>query len=338
MSLRLFHFSVPFLLLLFGVACNDAPDPPTVSQEGEAGSAVVETQIAPTQPQPPPTETPIPPTPTPEEPLAATVNGQPIYLSAFEEALAREEQGLALVPAAASATAGDASTRIRVLDMLIERALIEQAAEESGIEITPEMVSAQMEDLRRVAEEAGGEGSFEAWLQANQWTAETFAEALAFEMLTEQVSAVITADVPYTVKQVHARYIQVDDAALAQTIIDELAGGASFARLAREHSLDRTTGSEGGDLGYFPQGSLLVPEIETAAFALGPGETSDVITATTPDGTQTTYYIVQVVDVDPARPLSPDLRAILLQERFENWLHERWDQAEIIRVIDTGAS
>lgn len=338
MSLRLFRFSVPFLLLLFAVACNDAPDPPTVSQEGETGSAAVETQIAPTQPQPLPTETPIPPTPTPEEPLAATVDGLPIYLSAFEEALAREEQGLALVPAAASATSGDASTRMRVLDMLIERALIEQAAEERGIEITPEMVSTQMDELRRVAEEAGGEGSFEAWLQANQWTVETFEEALAFEMLAEQVSAVITADVPYTVKQVHARYIQVDDAALAQTIVDELAGGASFAELAREHSLDRTTGSEGGDLGYFPQGSLLVPEIETAAFALGPGETSDVITATTPDGTQTTYYIVQVVDVDPARPLSPDLRAILLQERFENWLQERWDQAEIIRVIDTGAS
>ncbi|MDT8307031.1 MAG: SurA N-terminal domain-containing protein [Anaerolineae bacterium] len=338
MTFRLIRFSVPLLLLLFVVACSDAPDPPTVPQETGPGSTADDTQTATAQPQPPPTDTPIPPTPTPEEPLAATVNGQPIYLSAFEEELVREERGLSLVPAAAAATAGDTSTRMRVLDMLIERALIEQAAQESGIEITPEMVSAQMEELRRVAEEAGGPGSFEAWLQANQWTAETFQEALAFEMLTEQLSAVLTASVPYTVEQVHARYIQVDDAALAQTIIDELANGASFAELAREHSLDRTTGNEGGDLGYFPRGSLLVPEIETAAFALAPGETSDVITATTPDGTQTTYYIVHVVDVDPARPLSPDLRAILLQERFESWLQERWDQAEIIRIIDTGAS
>ena len=47
---------------------------------------------------------------------------------------------------------------------------------------------------------------------------------------------------------------------------------------------------------------------------------------------------MQVVDVDPARPLSPDARATLLQERFESWLQERWDQAEIVRLIDTGGS
>lgn len=338
MPFRLFRLSLLLILMLVAVACKDTANTPAVPEGGDTGNASVAVQPTSAPPQPAPTDTQVPPTPTPEEPLAAMVNEQPIYLSTFEEALAREEQGLALVPAAAGAAADDASLRTRVLDMLIERALIEQAAQENGIEVTPEMVSAQMEELRRVAEEAGGEGSFEAWLQANQWTGEAFAEALAYEMLTEQVATLITADVPYTVKQVHARYIQVDDAALAETIVGEVASGAEFAELAEEHSLDRTTGSEGGDLGYFPQGSLLVPEIEEVAFALGPGETSDVITATTPDGTQTTYYIVQVVDVDPARPLSPDLRAILLQERFESWLHERWDQAEISRMIDTGAS
>jgi hypothetical protein len=337
MLYRLFRLLLPFLLLLVAVACNDASIPPDVPQGGEAGNTAVETPLPPPEPEPSPTITPIPPTPTPEEPLAATVNGQPIYLSTFEEALARAEHGLSLVPAAA-AEGDDTSLRTRVLDMLIELALIEQVALENGIEITPEMVAQQVDELQLVAEEAGGEGSFEAWLQANQWSREAFQEALAFEMLTERVSALITADVPYTVRQVHARYLQVDDAALAQSLYEQIAGGASFAELAREHSLDRTTGSEGGDLGYFPEGSLLVPEIEAVAFSLGPGETSDVITATTPDGTQTTYYLVQVVDVDPARPLSPDLRAMLLQQRFESWLQERWSQAEIIRLIDTGAS
>jgi peptidyl-prolyl cis-trans isomerase C len=338
MSYRLIRLCLPLLLFFVAAACDDATAPTAVPQDAETGGALAATQEALAEPEPTPTDTPIPPTPTPEEPMAAIVDGQPIYLAAFEDALAREEQGLSLVPAGAAATADGASLRTRVLDTLIERVLIEQAAAEYTIEITPEMVSAQVEELRQVAVAAGGEGSFEAWLQANQWTVETFQDELAFEMLAERVSAIVTADVPFTVKQVHARYIQVDDAALAQTIVDDIAGGASFAELADQHSLDRTTGSQGGDLGYFAEGTLLVPAVDDAAFALGPGETSEVITATTPDGTQTTYYIVQVVDVDPARPLSPNSRAVLLQERFETWLQERWDQAEIIRVIDTGAS
>lgn len=270
--------------------------------------------------------------------MAATVNGQPIYLATYEEALARYGQSQTLLPPSSAAVDDAASLRARVLDLLIERALIEQAAAENGIEVTPEMVDEQVAELRRVAEEAGGEGSFEAWLEANQWSLEAFREALAYEMLTERVAAVVTADVPATVQQVHARYIQVDDAGLAQSLHQQIVDGGDFAELARQNSLDQTTGSQGGDLGYFPQGSLLVPEIEAAAFSLNPGETSEVITATTPDGSQATYYIVQVIDVDPARPLSPDARATLLQERFESWLQERWNQAEIVRLIDTGGS
>lgn len=337
MSNRFFRLALFALLLLVAAGCQDAPpatQPPASPGNGDRPAE----QAAPTQPGPPPSPTPVPPTPTPEEPMAATVNGEPIYLAEYEETLARYGQSQSLLPPSGSAADDAASLRARVLDLLIERTLIEQAAAENGIEVTPEMVAEQVAELRRVAEEAGGEGSFEAWLEANQWSLEAFEEALTYEMLTERVAAGVTADVPATVKQVHARYIQVDDAALAQSLHQQIVDGADFAELARQNSLDQTTGSQGGDLGYFPEGSLLVPEIEAAAFALNPGETSEVIMATTPDGSQTTYYIVQVVDVDPARPLSPDARARLLQERFESWLQERWSQAEIVRLIDTGDS
>ncbi len=337
MSKYLFRLAL-FVLLLVAVACNDAPAAVTQPAANSGNTDSPADQAGATQPGPPPSPTPVPPTPTPEEPMAATVNGQPIYLATYEEALARYGQSESLLPPDDQATDDPASLRARVLDLLIERALIEQAAAENGIEVTPEMVAEQVEELRRVAQEAGGEGSFEAWLEANQWSQEAFEEALAYEMLTERVAAVVTADVPATVKQVHARYIQVDDAGLAQSLHQQIMDGGDFAELARQNSLDQTTGSQGGDLGYFPQGSLLVPEIEAAAFSLNPGETGEVITATTPDGSQTIYYLVQVVDVDPARPLSPDTRATLLQERFESWLQERWDQAEIVRLIDTGGS
>ena len=183
MSKYLFRLAL-FVLLLVAVACNDAPAAVTQPAANSGNTDSPADQAGATQPGPPPSPTPVPPTPTPEEPMAATVNGQPIYLATYEEALARYGQSESLLPPDDQATDDPASLRARVLDLLIERALIEQAAAENGIEVTPEMVAEQVEELRRVAQEAGGEGSFEAWLEANQWSQEAFEEALAYEMLT----------------------------------------------------------------------------------------------------------------------------------------------------------
>lgn len=325
--------SVLLALLLLVAACrDDAPaDDPT--QGAEVG-ATAQTEAPGSQDGPAPTATAIPPSPTPQEPLAATVNGEPIYLATYEEALARQQQGMsAILQDESSAPSQEAL----VLEMLIERALIEQAAEANGITVTVEMVDQQMAELRQVAEENNGPDSFENWLQANRWTEEAFRDALAYEILTERVSATVTADVPLSVPQVRARYIQVDDVTLAQSLLEEARNGADFSALAREHSLDPSTAADGGHLGFFSRGTLLVPELEEAAFALQEGEVSDVITATNADGSETVYYLLQVVEIDEERPLGPDQRAALLQERFESWLAEQWSQASIERFIDTGS-
>lgn len=339
---RRFAAFVLCFILLVAAACNDSPGeaPDDSGNEGAPATTGEAPQDSGSNLPAPgaeviATDTAIPASPTPSEPLAAEVNGEPITLASFEAALARQQQGQSVILEDEGGT--PVSQEAQVLDMLIERALIEQAAAANGITVTEEMVDQQLAELRTVAQETGGEGSFEAWLLANQWTEETFREALAYEMLTERVSAFITSDVPDTVPQVRARYIQVEDQALAQTLLEQVNNGGDFAALAQEHSLDRATAQDGGDLGYFAEGTLLVPELEQAAFSLQPGEVSDVITATTPDGGQTVYYLVQVVDVDPERPLGPDQRAALLRERFETWLAEQWSQAEIVRHIDTGA-
>ncbi len=320
-------------LLLFAGACRDAAPAPGATQQAGADNGAA-TPLPPPEVGPPPTVTAIPPTPTPEEPLAATVNGERITLAAYEEALARHQQGQSLILQDESTPSNQEAL---VLDMLIERALIEQAAAQNGIALTPQMVDEQMAELRQAAVENNGEGSFESWLQANQWSEDAFREALAYEMLTERVAAAVTADVPLTAPQVRARYLQVDDAALAQSLLEQVQAGGDFAALAREHSLDSATAADGGDLGYFAEGTLLIPELEEAAFALQPGEVSEVITATIADGSQTVYYLVQVVEADAERPLGPDRRAALLQERFESWLAEQWSQAIIERFIETGA-
>lgn len=273
--------------------------------------------------------TPIPATATPSEPLAAAVNGQPILLALFEKELARYEQAQ-LQFGSSNADQVDGYRGI-VLDALIETELISQAAAANGITLTPEMVTARMAELQELS---GGEENFMAWLQTNQMTVEEFIVALAAEMLTEKTVDFVTSDVPRAVEQVHARYIQVDDQALAQSLLEQLRSGVDFVALAQQYSLDRITGENGGDLSFFARGSLLVPEIEEAAFNLQPGEFSEVVAGNRADGSGTTFYIIQLIERDPQRELSADLLFKQLQQRFEQWLAQQWDQAEIIRFIE----
>ncbi|MBI5165059.1 MAG: peptidyl-prolyl cis-trans isomerase [Magnetospirillum sp.] len=67
------------------------------------------------------------------------------------------------------------------------------------------------------------------------------------------------------------------DEALAtvEGVLAQLAGGANFADMARQHS-DCPSSEEGGDLGSFPKGAM-IPAFEKAAFALEPGETSGIV-------------------------------------------------------------
>jgi peptidyl-prolyl cis-trans isomerase C len=314
-------------LLMLLIACRQDESPDT-TELGVPAETITETADPP--PPDPPAETasptPEPPTPTPEPPLAARVNGQPILLETYERELARHEQALAEL----GLEKDEQVYREEVLQALIERALIMQAAEREGIVITPEMVTERIEELR---EAAGESGNFEAWLEANQWTEDEFREALAQEMVTEAMVTAVTADVPQAVEQVRARYIQVDSAELAQSLLAEIEAGANFATLASLHSLDQITAPIGGDLDFFARGSLLVPEVEEAAFALQPGETSDVIAASSND--QPVYYLVQTIERDPQRPLTDNMRYNLLQQRFETWLGQLWSQATIERFIDT---
>lgn len=62
---------------------------------------------------------------------------------------------------------------------------------------------------------------------------------------------------------------------LAEQLRDTARAGADFAALAQEYSADGSA-SQGGDLGFFQRGRMVAP-FDEAAFALEPGEISDVV-------------------------------------------------------------
>lgn len=318
-----------FLSILL-LACREQDAIPTVAPSSNETNDELAPPVVSDDPIVLPTETAVPQTPTPTAPLAALVNDEPLLLATFEAELARYEQAQAELGGDPNAT----SYQTVVLDALIEQLLIRQAAAAQGIVVTEEMVNQEMVELESVA---GGSENFTAWLEANRYSEAEFRQVVADGLIQEQIITAVTADVPFAVEQIHARYIQVDDLNLANTLFAQLQNGDDFATLAQIHSLDRITGENGGDLGFFAAGSLLVPEVEAAAFALTePGSFSEVVTAVNRDGNPV-YYLVQLIERDMERPLDIGVRAILLQQSFEAWLDNLWQNANIVRLVESGS-
>jgi peptidyl-prolyl cis-trans isomerase C len=91
-------------------------------------------------------------------------------------------------------------------------------------------------------------------------------------------------------EEVRARHILVGSEAQAQAVLRELRGGADFAKLATDRSIDPAGKQSGGDLGYFAKDEM-VPEFAEAAFAMKPGDVS-----TAPVRTQFGWHVIRVED------------------------------------------
>lgn len=97
------------------------------------------------------------------------------------------------------------------------------------------------------------------------------------------------------------RILKVASEKTANSLLDQLGKGASFAELAKQHSLDGATRADGGLLPqWVERGDTFLPggdaaAISDAVFALGKGETSKPIVA----GKH--VYLVQAVETRPAK-------------------------------------
>jgi peptidyl-prolyl cis-trans isomerase C len=80
----------------------------------------------------------------------------------------------------------------------------------------------------------------------------------------------------------------------AEGLLKDIKGGKDFAALAKENSADPGSAQQGGDLGFFEPGQM-VPQFDKVAFALKPGELSDVVE------TQYGFHIIKVVEKQGAR-------------------------------------
>ena len=102
----------------------------------------------------------------------------------------------------------------------------------------------------------------------------------------------------------------------AEEVLKQVKAGGDFAALAKKYSEDEGSKVNGGDLDYFTRGRM-VPEFETAAFALQPGQVSDLVKS------QFGFHIIKVVDKKPAATRSLDEVRPQIEDQLK---FERTDQ------------
>ena len=260
-------------------------------------------------------ETPAPsPTPT-SLPAAALVNGEIIPLSYYQNEVLRYRASFA----EGETPPTDAEIQTTVLNSLIEQLLLAQQARQSGFTFTDADVQQRIDALLT---QLGSGSALTDWMQVNHYDDAEFRYAL--KLSTEaawQRDEIINA-VPTAVEQVRARQIFAQTQAGAERALTSLNSGASFDDLAWQYSPET-----GGELGWFPRGYLLYPDIEAAAFLLAPGEHSGIIQ------TEIGYHIIQVMERSDAHPLTTDARLSLQTQALAQWLEARRAEAKIELVL-----
>lgn len=236
--------------------------------------------------------------------VIATVNGEVITRADFEQQLGREAQAMEGAPRTPEQVA---PYKQALLDTLVARLLLLQAARAASVTVTSEEVDRRV--LALSSEYPAG--TFDQALAQSQTSRaaliRTTREALVIEKLFQQE---VFARIAVTEEQirrhfeehaadftepelVHGQQIVVKGLDEAKRIQQQVRQGKKFADLARRYSLSADA-KVGGDLGFFAQGQL-PPAFDEAMFRLAPGSTSEVVS------TEYGYHLFKVLEKKPAR-------------------------------------
>jgi peptidyl-prolyl cis-trans isomerase SurA len=268
-----------------------------------------------------------------KERIAAVVNGQPITLSDVEERVGPE------LARAAPGPAGEPQRKEvlhRGLEQLIDERLVESEASSLGLDVPEDELQHMVEQLAK--QNQMDVAQFRDAVTAQGISFEAVRDTLRRQQLMmrllqykvkprkvsdEEVQAAYATLAQQGEPEVRARhiYIAAPDGASpdrlkaaaqkAQEALRRARAGETFAKLARDLS-DGPTAKEGGDLGYFRRGQLQ-PVLEKAAFALQPGQISELIRTT---GEHGGWHLLLVEDRRklPPKPLAE------VQEEIRNRL------------------
>lgn len=180
--------------------------------------------------------------------VLATINGQAITEPEFQQYLQLRQQREPIT---------DKTQEGKILEEMIDRVLLAQRAESTGVNKDPEVRYL----LERVRENILVQSMIRKMLTEDPITEEQLKERFQTEVAD-------THKTEYLV-----RHILTKDEDEAKEIIAQLKTKGDFAKLAKQKSIDVQSGNNGGSLGWINQG-MVVPEFFQGVSRLEKGATT----------------------------------------------------------------
>ena len=240
------HLALLAALLMTGVM-SSVVAPAAMAQDG--GTATDAPAAEAPAAEAPAAEAPAAPTP---DTVVATVGDQTITEADIAFAAEDLQENLAQIP--------PEQRRGFLVSVLIDMKLMAKAAREAGMDKT-ELFQRRSQYLEESA-------------LRRAYFGEEIAASITEDTLKADYDAYVADFEPQ--EEAHARHILVATKDEADAVAAELAAGKPFEVLAMEKTIDPSGKQSGGDLGFFGKGQM-VPEFETAAFALEPGQVSEPV-------------------------------------------------------------
>lgn len=281
------------------------------------------------------------------EPAAAMVNGKKIPVEEVQKAV---DEFKASPEFARLGSQGDADAITREFEQsylatLIRREVLTPEAEARGVEVTDEEVSEQLEEIQS---EFASPSAFEEALKEQGLTLAQLEQLIADRQLEQKLRESVNEDLAPEDAEIQAYYeeniedfqeteaqhILVKKEALARDIADQLQDAprsqmrSLFARLAKQHSTDKTNKADGGKLGFFAPGQF-VPEFQEGADAVEVGEISE------PVKTEFGFHVIWVtdrepVDIDEVRgQIVAEISGVDEETAWQGWVKQAYLDAEV---------
>jgi len=236
--------------------------------------------------------------------VAATVNGEPVTLLDLEERGGSEIVRAEALPAGPEKVRARARALKLAFDNVVAERLLDGQAAALGVDVSDAQVEAAIEEIKR-------RNNLDDAKLDEVLPTQGFQDRAAFRRAIKrdlETAAVLNVKVRSRVKitdedvknywQTHAQEFKAGDEvrvrhiylslprdapaaeeaavrARGEKMLARLRAGEDFAKVAREVS-EGPTAKEGGELGWYRRGSLQ-PEVEKAAFALAPGQISELL-------------------------------------------------------------
>jgi len=236
----------------------------------------------------------------------------------------------------------------QVLEQLINRELLYQESQKQGITVSKAKIAEKLEamkknfssntDFETILKEANLsevqiKSQIERSLAIDEFITAMFVEKTT---LSEEEAKAYYESNPESFKQpeqVQASHILIkvdpeDDGSKRasarmeiEKIQQKLRNGENFAELAKEFS-QCPSGAKGGNLGYFSRGQMAKP-FEDAAFALAPGEISDIVE------TKFGYHLIKAKD----KRAETDMAFDDIKDGLTRYLTQQKVQKKVVQYV-----